>query len=540
MIQKIRSFWSKYKQFHTIGLKSIATLLAVAAIVIFVLSTLASRGMGFIFNEVMARQSMMNGSITVGSLSATPWGTLSFEELQWHDVEGNELLNVPSGTIKVNMWDVITKNFKASAVRSIELNDAVVVVDLDDNNRIDFAPSSPDVKKPLEAAEKKPKGPKKTTQDRQEEFGNRVRNFNWQGQLLDLKVILNNCRVELFQRNRHYVMNDVNAKFDIDTRRAVRIDFTTGKFGGTAIGDRVELKGRIDMKEVLKGRMPTVDMDLNIFGVDPSSLGFGDSIHDKMTLLTHVTGDLNRPLAIGRVTMPILQIPALTFKNIVGDVEYQDGILNFKQVFASVYEGKLEAHGVYNLDTRAYEIRGTAKDLNSAIALKTPELDVPVSAELNFVSHGQPKDMEVWGNFWSGEGRYVLIPIKTIMGRFHNKGRHLSFSDVNVQTPITTISTDALHINNGELTMGPLNITSNGGSNFILYDENDIGDLDVQMKAITERFATAQANAKRISDNTKALQEADIQSAFKVNDDLDVAKANIERASERMKSLQLK
>lgn len=113
------------------------------------------------------------------------------------------MLHVPSGKIRVSMWDVITRNFKASAIRSIELNDAVIVADLDDNNRFDFAPLSPNVNK-------------------------------------------------------------------------------------------------------------------------------------------------------GRVTMPILQIPALTFENIVGDVEYQDGILNFKEVFANVYNGRLEAHGMYNIDTRAY------------------------------------------------------------------------------------------------------------------------------------------------------------------------------------------
>ena len=74
--------------------------------------------------------------------------------------------------------------------------------------------------------------------------------------------------------------------------------------------------------------------------------------------------------------------------------------------------------------------------------------------------------LEVWGNFWSGEGHYMLIPIKNITGNFHNKGRHLSFSDVKVNTKITTISTNALRIDDGQLTMGPLNITSHGGSNF--------------------------------------------------------------------------
>ena len=78
-----------------------------------------------------------------------PWGTISFEDLVWSDAEGNELLHVPNGKIRVSMWDVITRNFKASAIRSIELNDAVIVADLDDNNRFDFAPLSPNVNKPL-------------------------------------------------------------------------------------------------------------------------------------------------------------------------------------------------------------------------------------------------------------------------------------------------------------------------------------------------------------------------------------------------------
>lgn len=208
--------------------------------------------------------------------------------------------------------------------------------------------------------------------------------------------------------------------------------------------------------------MPTLNMNLNIYGVDPASLGFGDSIHDKMTLLTRVNGDFNRPFASGRVTMPILKIPALIFENVVGDVMYQDGILKFQDVYANVFGGKLKAEGIYNLDTRAYELTGVATDVDSSIALKTPDFAVPVSANLNFSSKGQPKDMVVWGDFTSGAGRYILIPIQSITGRFHNQGRHLSFADVKVHTSISTISTNALHIDNGELTLGPLNITSNG------------------------------------------------------------------------------
>ena len=525
----MRSYWTKYKQLYKKGLKGIAAFLAIGAIVFFVLATIASRGMGVIFNEVMARQTMMRGTVTVESLSATPWGTLSFTDLVWTDPDGRRLITVPDGKIRVNMWDVVTRNFKASAINGIELNDAIIVVDLDENNRLDFVPASPDVNKPLNEVDPRPKPPKKTTQDRQEELAKKVRNFNWQGQHLDLKIRLRNSQLEVFNRNRHYVMKDVNARIDLDSNRAIHIDMETGKFGGTAIGDGLVLKGLVDLKDVLKHRMPQLDLQFDVHGVDPSSLGFGENIHDAMTLLTKVTGDFNRPFAKGRVTMPILRIPALTFDNVVGDVTYQDGILNFSNVNANVFNGKLEAKGVYNLDTRAYTITGIAKDLDSSIALKTPEFLVPVSANLNFKSDGMPRDMEVWGNFWSGEGHYMLIPIQNITGNFHNKGRHLSFSDVKVNTKVTTISTNALRIDDGQLTMGPLNITSHGGSNFILYDEDSFDELDENMNRIKEGMKEASENSKRASESAKGLKDV------KISDDVKGSIKDLKRQMDSVK-----
>ena len=232
--------------------------------------------------------------------------------------------------------------------------------------------------------------------------------------------------------------------------------------------------------------------------------------------------------------MPILRIPALTFDNVVGDVTYQDGILNFSNVNANVFNGKLEAKGIYNLDTRAYTITGVAKDLDSSVALKTPEFLVPVSANLNFKSEGMPRDMEVWGNFWSGDGHYMLIPIQSITGNFHNKGRHLSFSDVKVNTKITTISTNALRIDDGQLTMGPLNITSHGGSNFIIYDEDSFDELDENMDRIKEGMKQASENSKRASESAKGLKDVkipdDVKGSMKdLKRQMDSVKDSIER-----------
>jgi len=131
---------------------------------------------------------------------------------------------------------------------------------------LDFAPISPDVNKPINEVEPRPKAPKKTTQERQEELGKKVRNFNWQGQHLDLKITIRNSQLEVFNRNRHYVIKNVNSKIDLDSKRAIRIDMETGKFGGTAIGDGLVLKGRVDLKDVLKHHMPQLDLQFDVKG----------------------------------------------------------------------------------------------------------------------------------------------------------------------------------------------------------------------------------------------------------------------------------
>ena len=99
MTRRIRSYWSKYIQLYKRGILGIITFIGITVIIISILATVASRGMGVIFNEVIARQTMMKGTVTVASLTATPWGTISFEDLQWNDEEGHQLMSVPSGKI---------------------------------------------------------------------------------------------------------------------------------------------------------------------------------------------------------------------------------------------------------------------------------------------------------------------------------------------------------------------------------------------------------------------------------------------------------
>ena len=56
----------------------------------------------------------------------------------------------------------------------------------------------------------------------------------------------------------------------------------------------------------------------------------------------------------------------------------------------------------------------------------------------------------------------------------------------------------------GSSPWGPLNITSHGGSNFILYDES-FDEIDENMDRIKEGMKQAGENSKRASESAKGL-----------------------------------
>ena len=50
MTRRIRSYWSKYIQLYRRGILGIITFIGITVVIISILATIASRGMGVIFN----------------------------------------------------------------------------------------------------------------------------------------------------------------------------------------------------------------------------------------------------------------------------------------------------------------------------------------------------------------------------------------------------------------------------------------------------------------------------------------------------------
>lgn len=452
--------------------------LPVLALILLIALEVMSRGAAEIFNHAMQEQQMLKGTITTEKISANIWGEVSFKNLLWKDERGGTILEIPEGSFQVRLYDVLTKNFKTTTVQELHLRGASISLNLDENMKVDFIRQSPDFKEVnaemktnSDGWEEKVSSVSKTEEELKE-IGERRRrmqrskietgwqNFNLEGRKVKLNLALEDCSFEIFYRERHYLLRGVDFLANVDTSDEMTLDVKTGGFGGTMIGRGMNMRGKIDFKTQ---PVPECDLQIVLREVDPSSLGMGLNIHDKMTLRAHFTGAVTQPLGRGLVKLDELHIPGIDFQNVSGKIRYEDATLNFVDVTADVYDGSLDAYGDYNIDTRYYNIYGHGKDLKAYTALPKSHLHCNVDLELAINSKGSPKNTTTSGSFVSGKGRYSVLFFEKLSGKFKNEYQNLSFYDVEIDMGGYKISTDALSIVDKKLTLAPIRITNAQG-----------------------------------------------------------------------------
>lgn len=443
-----------------------------------------SYGAAGLFNYAATRQTMLRGTITVESITANIHGGVTFENLSWDDPEGNPILRVPAGSFKVNPWDVLQKRFVSTTLREITLESPVFAVHFDEDMNVDFVN-----RKQGEIAQDREK-------DKNENLEDRISNFNRQGKPLDFTITVHNARMEAFYRQRRYLMNHVAISGHINTRGVSRLYLKTGEFGGTMVGDGVEADCEINFKE--KGLPSTISITAQ--GVDPSSMGLGDDIHDKMTLTASGSGPLSHPIGDGTVTIPELHVPALDFYDVKGDIHYDNGEMTFSDVNARVYGGTVNARGDYNIDSRAYNIYLHGEGLDSRIPTNEPKFYCLVTLDGEIHCDGNVKDLVAFGSFSSGGGFYSLIPFNGISGTFNNRYRALDFYNVTIDTNFGLIHTDAFHIIDGKLHLGTIELVDKEtGQTMSIADARN---REGPMKTIKQ----IQQNIKEIKEQVKGLK----------------------------------
>ncbi len=440
MFSFIKNIWHN----HTKKIIFIAFLLIAGSIIFWWLAYLATIHCAEIFNRTMADQNFVRGTVTVDRISANIKGAVTFENLKWVDQRGKPVAVIPNGSFKVRIWDVVTNHMSIGTITYAELDNAVL--DLKFNEKMHIVG--------IRAAERVPekKLPTNKKKDKTKEpFNVRLKDTDMILKLVDCKLTATSTK-----HQREFILNNVNTTIHYDSDDKIDIEFTTGRFGGSLIGDGVGLHGSIDLKPVIA----TYNLNLGIKELNPSSLGTGLNIKDKVTAGAHITGQLPDPLITGKLAMHELNIPALHFTNLKGDFRYQDGLITANNVFADVYGGNCDAYGSFNLDTKAYDVYVKGHALRSEIAAKSALIRCAIELDLAMSCNGDNKSTLTYGSFYSGPGSYTILKFDKISASFSNQYKKLVFSDVLIESKAGDITTPLFSIDNGKLQLGNIYLTN--------------------------------------------------------------------------------
>lgn len=441
-----------------------------------------------IFNRAMAEQTMLVGTITAEKISADMWGNIDFEGFLWLDAEGHKLLEIPEGSFKVKLWDIVRGKYKATTLEYFYIRGAGVSLYLNDKMELDVVRRSGDFHKMNKLLREKDHAWRdkvslvNKNEDELKEVGRRrremqmqkaqtdLRNFNLDNRNMKLNLLLEDCKLEVVYAGRHYLLNHVRANAEIDTEKSISVDVQADGFGGDAIGQSAILRGMFDVSE------PDTECSviLRMQKIDPSSLGLGNDLHDPLSLDMNFYGTADDIRGDGQIRMAKLHLPGLEFSDVSGNITYADGKFKFSDVKAKVFDGDFTAQGDYDVDTRYYSIAGKGTKLEAAKALPDGKLSCKVDLNLTLNSQGSHKTTYVAGDFVTGEATYQWWWLKfdRMQGRFTNAYNDLRFYDVKVFYGPYVIQTDSFNITNKKLHLDPIDIVDENGNSILTYYHN--------------------------------------------------------------------
>ena len=410
------------------------------------LCSLASKKVHSIFIEAMAKQQVLRGTVSVQEITADLWGRVNFKNLTWLDPEGEPVVFVPQGSLKVNTWDIITRQFNLDTLEELTLENALLSVAFNEQMQLDV----------VRYQEKhQPEQQMKAKQ-----------NLQLQHKIPRLRLQLRNCLLSAQYQQRYFALNGVYLLIDSKSRKEVLVDLHTGPFGGQLVGERLSLKGKILLEQE-----PRLQLSLLMDRVLPEAMGLRN-VRDLATVTGQVEGSWQQPVVNGTLSLEQLKIPALHLNNVKGNYYYEDGLLQFNDIHAGLYGGYVNAQGRYYLDSRDYQLHAVGKEMLASLAARSSKINCKVDLDLHMDAQGGSKQVHSYGSFRTGRGSYLLIPFTGISGEFDNYNKELSFSNVVIETFLGDIATDAFRIVDGQLSIENLSLTSLDGEKVELEISN--------------------------------------------------------------------
>ncbi|MCD8359400.1 MAG: AsmA family protein [Acidaminococcaceae bacterium] len=242
----------------------------------------------------------------------------------------------------------------------------------------------------------------------------------------------------------NYPVTKGSGKFSADTKAL--------KFAGLNLevaGQTMILEGNVYYAEK-PGAKQTYALTVNApsFAIEALSTGLG--LKDAVTALGKVKGTIDKYEAEGTFGLDKLAYDPLYITALSGKFLYKDGKLNIGDAIGNVYAGQVNVNGQVDTRTKDFKLEIQGIDLDSSIVTET-QVDDPLSFKMLAIGTADAGSATGAGSFRIGEGKYMMLPFRSIKGSVIRQQGKFAFSNIRIATAVGSFDTNIIVKDNGKL-----------------------------------------------------------------------------------------
>ena len=184
------------------------------------------------------------------------------------------------------------------------------------------------------------------------------------------------------------------------------------------------------------------------FVIEALSPGLG--LKDAVTALGKVKGTIDKPEAEGTFGLDKLAYDTLYITALSGKFLYKDGKLNIGDAIGNVYAGQVNVNGQIDTKTKDFKLEVQGIDLDSSVVTET-QVDGPLSFKMLAIGTADAGSATGAGSFRIEEGKYMMLPFRSIKGSITRQQGKFAFSNIKIATAVGSFDTNIIVKDNGKL-----------------------------------------------------------------------------------------
>ena len=185
----------------------------------------------------------------------------------------------------------------------------------------------------------------------------------------------------------------------------------------------------------------SVDAALDVPDFDLNAFMSGLTVQRPIECQIKVVGPLSEPAISGTFSIPQATFSNMPIDRIVGKFQYTGTHMLLKDVYGSVYQGRVGAEGDVAVNDESYELDASGQGLDSSRLT-----DKDVQGPLSFNGHvsGKGEAAVTEGTFMIHDGKAYGIPFLKMTGHFVRRGVETELSNIAMETIGGTIYPEQL------------------------------------------------------------------------------------------------